>query len=688
MPMRASSLANNPLAITRELDGRYDVVLQVRDNLDLIEQVAGIDFEAILAELESAQDFTGIAVVQGETVAWDAVNKILTVPKGDKGDRGDAGNTGLTGPQGIQGPQGIKGDAGPKGDTGLQGPKGFDGEDGAQGPKGDTGDDLTITQITYNGNGTFNWLFSDGTTYVTPDLRGPTGATGLQGVKGDTGIGVHHLKGTSTTQLEGDFGVAGETDTYTFYADAGETIPLGWFIVTNGISTTGDMQKSVYDTNNSGVVDNAEKVNGLTVQTAVPTGAVFTDTIYTHPDTHPASMITESTTRRFVSDTEKTTWNAKQEPLVNTENIKSVNGTSLLGSGNIEITAGSGGYSANVYLTNLVSSTVGTYNQISYTPDVAESTISAVVNNNEVLMADYIFDGDVVTTSVPAGEWSFHYHSRVNNTAGNSFVRFELFKRSSIGVETVLFSVTSVSIENTAYAQSILTVTQPAFATALTDRIGIKVYGSTTRTNSTTIDMLVGDGSSSYFSTPLQIRHNQTRDRSATDAHPIGSITGLQSALDSKIEKPVTSTANMVTKFIDNIGNVGNSNLYSNAGGDLGLGVSPSIWHGSVRALETASGAMFNKNGTMFSMIQNAYYSVGGSYFYKTTGFASMYHQEGGNHVWSLAPTRTAATTTTFVEAMKLDTNGVLTVGGVAVATATDIGDINSALDTINGQVI
>ena len=104
MPMRSSSLANNPLAITRELDGRYDVVLQVRDNLDLIEQVAGIDFATILAELESAQDFTGITVVQGETVAWDAVNKILTVPKGDKGDKGDTGNTGLTGPQGIQGP--------------------------------------------------------------------------------------------------------------------------------------------------------------------------------------------------------------------------------------------------------------------------------------------------------------------------------------------------------------------------------------------------------------------------------------------------------------------------------------------------------------------------------------------------------------------------------------------------------
>ena len=40
------------------------------------------------------------------------------------------------------------------------------------------------------------------------------------------------------------------------------------------------MQKSVYDTNNSGVVDNAEKVNTHTVDKDVPSDAKFTDTIY------------------------------------------------------------------------------------------------------------------------------------------------------------------------------------------------------------------------------------------------------------------------------------------------------------------------------------------------------------------------------------------------------------------------
>lgn len=36
----------------------------------------------------------------------------------------------------------------------------------------------------------------------------------------------------------------------------------------------------------------AATVNGHTVETNVPEGAVFTDTVYVHPETHPASMIT------------------------------------------------------------------------------------------------------------------------------------------------------------------------------------------------------------------------------------------------------------------------------------------------------------------------------------------------------------------------------------------------------------
>lgn len=47
-----------------------------------------------------------------------------------------------------------------------------------------------------------------------------------------------------------------------------------------------------------------------------------------------------SSTRRFVTDAEKSTWNGKQDALVSGTNIKTINSISLLGSGNIAISTG------------------------------------------------------------------------------------------------------------------------------------------------------------------------------------------------------------------------------------------------------------------------------------------------------------------------------------------------------------
>ena len=64
---------------------------------------------------------------------------------------------------------------------------------------------------------------------------------------------------------------------------------------------------------NAKFTDTVTTINGKTGAISkadiVALGIPAQDTIYTHPTTHPASMITESTTKRFVSDTEKSTWN-------------------------------------------------------------------------------------------------------------------------------------------------------------------------------------------------------------------------------------------------------------------------------------------------------------------------------------------------------------------------------------------
>lgn len=78
----------------------------------------------------------------------------------------------------------------------------------------------------------------------------------------DERVAIHHLSATNTSDPEGDFATAGETDTYTFWADAAETINLGYFSVTNGYDSEGTMGKAIYDTNNNGIVDNSEALGG------------------------------------------------------------------------------------------------------------------------------------------------------------------------------------------------------------------------------------------------------------------------------------------------------------------------------------------------------------------------------------------------------------------------------------------
>lgn len=218
MSRRSSSLNQIDSGLSREIGSQFDDVKKVADNIDAVVEVSTTDLTGLAAALEEAKDFTGITVVVGEPANWDAVNKILTVPaeKGDKGDTGATGPQGSQGPIGLTGPTGPRGSKGDKGDTGAQGPRGFDGPEG------------------------------------------------------DQGIGVHHLKATGTTDPEGDFSTFGEWDTYTFYGDAAETLVLGYFTIRNGLTpdqmvTEGYMQRSTYDVDGDGVVDDSTRLGGKTL---------------------------------------------------------------------------------------------------------------------------------------------------------------------------------------------------------------------------------------------------------------------------------------------------------------------------------------------------------------------------------------------------------------------------------------
>src|SRR5699024_3216118 len=175
----------------------------------------------------------------------------------------------------IQGPKGDKGDPGEKGDTGERGPQGLtgtQGEVGPQGPRGYTGDSVYETWLTRPGNE------SKSVDEFLDSIKGAKGETGAQGAQG----------------LQGPQGEKGED---------GVGIP-------QTISKSGD---TVTLSDMGGSISLTDYAKASQVLTNVPLDAKFTDTIYTHPSSHPASMITESTTKRFVTDVEKTNWSSKTD---------------------------------------------------------------------------------------------------------------------------------------------------------------------------------------------------------------------------------------------------------------------------------------------------------------------------------------------------------------------------------------
>ena len=145
---------------------------------------------------------------------------------------------------------------------------------------------------TYTGYSWFLWKGIQGIQGLKGDT-GTTGAKGDTGAQGETGLTGATGKGIASVTLTSGNHAAGTTDTYTITFTDSSTTTFGVYNGADGDNATGDMLKATYDADNDGIVDNAEKVNGLTVLTAVPSGAKFTDTVYSHPPTHPASMITD-----------------------------------------------------------------------------------------------------------------------------------------------------------------------------------------------------------------------------------------------------------------------------------------------------------------------------------------------------------------------------------------------------------
>ena len=117
------------------------------------------------------------------------------------------------------------------------------------------------------------------------------------------------------------------------------------------------------------------------------------------------------------------------------------------------------------------------------------------------------------------------------------------------------------------------------------------------------------------------------------------------------------STPNVITMDTN-----GSEKLRLSSSGNLGLGVTPSAWGTSIKALQIGTLSALYDTGSLTRLTNNVYNdSVGNKYL--STAAASLYSQQSGSHAWYTAPSGTAGNAITFTQAMTLDASGNLGLG-------------------------
>ena len=181
----------------------------------------------------------------------------------------------------------------------------------------------------------------------------------------------------------------------------------------------------------------------------------------------------------------------------------------------VKVEQGGGGQGLAVYLSNTADAIIPNYKQLTYLLAAVETVLSGVVNNNEVLLGNFLYPSAIATTQISAGAWNAYFYAKASAATGVSRIRLEFFLRATNGTETVLFSKESDEINSTDYIKYDIYYSNPSVNCNLTDRLGVRVYAKTTHNANITVSTIIGDGRGAYFNSPLALRHSELRDKNA-----------------------------------------------------------------------------------------------------------------------------------------------------------------------------
>jgi hypothetical protein len=120
-------------------------------------------------------------------------------------------------------------------------------------------------------------------------------------------------------------------------------------------------------------------------------------------------------------------------------------------------------------------------------------------------------------------------------------------------------------------------------------------------------------------------------------------------------------------------GTINRTGMLLDTSGNLGLGVTPSAWTSSIKALQVSPRAAIWGDSAQTILSHNMFVPVGGVDSYIGDGFATLFTQINGAYRWFQAPSGTAGDAISFSQVMTLDASGNFYVGTTSQSGGSNI---------------
>ena len=225
-----------------------------------------------------------------------------------------------------------------------------------------------------------------------------------------------------------------------------------------------------------------------------------------------------------------------------------------------------GASNGSVYYLTSQNSAIANYELLSFSPDPSALDIESVTINSTTakasrLIHSYIANYEIGSAIVNGGNWLFNFYGYVSHLNSSRF-EIDVLKRAGT-TETLLFTCETTDFLKIAQISPELNIvnvetTQQDFPCNATDKIVIKIYGKTDRTQNTTITLLhSGTDYASHIHTPLIVTHNNlvgVQGGSATEKYHLtlaeyNDVQVLNTSLAGKVDKVINKSLVLDTEI-------------------------------------------------------------------------------------------------------------------------------------------